>query len=651
MGVRTTSQADRSSESSRPLTSIASRVREHASPLQLRLAAHCVAIVAAYVLWGTSLSGVELREMNDFGMASVLPVPMYLGFALLSISFCLALRLPRLAEPLLLVHVLAAIVMFYGIPSLVEEAPRIGVTWRHAGIANHVMATGAVDTTIDAYFSWPGFFILVAFITEVAGLSSAIELAGWAPVVFNLMWLGPVVAILRSASHDHRLVWLGVWLFFINNWVNQDYFSPQALTYFAHLVILAVLLRWFTGRSEPSDRTGGGTVKTWVRSRRLPALPQRLRLAGRTVAPGPADTSPGVRVGLMLSVILIFGVAVASHQLTPFATVGSVAVLALADRFRARGLPVLMFLLLGSWLSYMTLDYLSGHFEQLSGQVGALGQTVNSSVNNRVSGSAEHQFVVKVRIALALVLWGLAAIGAARQLRQRRLNLSYGLLALAPFPLMLLQTYGGEILLRIALFSLPFMAFFAAAAFYPTVAQGRSRATTAAVTVLALSVLGAFLIARYGNERVDYYTPEEVAGVRALYTIARPGSQLATAAASVPWRERGYSSYQYKRFTGQPKKKQLVESDSDIDVDVGRVPDRVIVAEVAARMGDVKRGQGSYLITSRSQKAYLDVFGPWQRGALPRMERALAASPRFRVVFANRDTKIFSLVDRRRPRR
>jgi hypothetical protein len=647
VSFKTTAQAARSSVSLRSLAPLRSRVRLRPSSLELRLAAHSTAILCAFALWAASLPRIDLRQMNDLGLASVLPVPTYLALALLTVSFCIALRLPRWAEPVLLLHVIAAIIMLYGIPSLVEAGPRHSATWRHAGIANVVMATGAVDSTVDAYFSWPGFFIMLGFIAKLAGYSSAIHLAGWAPMVFNLLWLGPVLVILRSASRDLRLVWLGVWLFYINNWVDQDYLSPQAVAYFAHLVILAVLLRHFSGRSKiRTDRSVVHAAKTWLRNRRLPTLPPRLRVAGRTVEPGPAAASPRVRVGLMLSMILIFGVMVATHQLTPFATFGSVTVLVIADRSRVRGLPALMFLLLGAWLSYMTVDYLSGHFDQVTGQVGALQQTVNSSVNNRVSGSATHQFVVRLRIAVTLLFWGMAAAGAARQLRERRFNLGFGLLALAPFPLMLLQPYGGEILLRVALFSLPFMAFFAAASFYPTATHGASRVATAGVTVFALGVLGAFLIARYGNERLDYYTREEIAGVKALYRIAPPGSQLVAVAPAVPWRETGYTSYNYAQFTGQPKKSGAQPGESDSDVD-GRVPDRVLVDAVAKRMGDVKRGQRSYLITTRSQKAYLDTFGTWRRGGLANMERLLAASPRFRVVFSNRDTKIFTFAGSR----
>src|SRR5204863_1433745 len=108
-----------------------------------------------------------------------------------------------------------------------------------------------------AYHNWPGFFALTALLTESAGLERGIDLAPWASMFFNLLYLGPLVVILRSVTRDERVVWLSVWLFYLGNWIGQDYFAPQALNYFFHLTVIAVLLTWFRPRGAASS-TGFG---------------------------------------------------------------------------------------------------------------------------------------------------------------------------------------------------------------------------------------------------------------------------------------------------------------------------------------------------------------------------------------------------------
>src|SRR2546422_651786 len=111
--------------------------------------------------------------------------------------------------------------------------------------AIYIMRTGTADPNLDTYFSWPGFFVLSAFVTQVAGYQSILSYAGWAPVFNNLIYVGPMYMIFTSFTTDKRLIWLGLWFFYLTNWIGQDYFSPQGLNFFLYLVIIAILLKWF----------------------------------------------------------------------------------------------------------------------------------------------------------------------------------------------------------------------------------------------------------------------------------------------------------------------------------------------------------------------------------------------------------------------
>jgi hypothetical protein len=202
-------------------------------------------------------------------------------------------------------------------------------------------------------------------------------------------------------------------------------------------------------------------------------------------------------------------------------------------------------------------------------------------------------------------------------------------LFLAPFPLLALQPYGGEILIRVALFALPFAAYLAAAGLVgPSWAPSvfRSLSTTAVIVVL----LAAFVFARYGNDRMDAFSSGDVAGVRALYRIAPPGSELIAASEPLPWQYRDYAGYTYQRLTtllpGPPPR--------------GR-PHRPLTYRIRDALASTVPGR-AWVIVTRSQIAGDDLVGTSGTPSRLVMQR-LDASRLFRVAYANPDARIYVL--------
>ena len=66
------------------------------------------------------------------------------------------------------------------------------------------------------------------------------------------------------------------------------------------------------------------------------------------------------------------------------------------------------------------------------------------------------------------------------------------------------------------------------------------------VVAASLALVGPFLIARYGNERIESFTPGEVAAVSQLYQMAPPGSLLVGIVGDVPWKNVRYEDYRYR---------------------------------------------------------------------------------------------------------
>ncbi|MCA1563071.1 MAG: hypothetical protein LC804_23375 [Acidobacteria bacterium] len=584
----------------------------------------------ASAVWLVSLREIDLTQMTDLGLVSVFPAATMVSLLLVTLSFALCLRLASTSAPLLFLHVLALIVMLYGITIFIEEVPRFPVTWRHLGVTEYIMRTGDVDPTIDAYFNWPGFFVLSAFVTELTGLSSPRVLADWTPIFFNVLYLAPLVVIYRTVTSDLRLVWLGVWIFYATNWIGQDYFSPQGLMYFLYLVIVAIILRSFT---RPQGELTGSRLRLRVFLRRR-FRPIRALIRARDAPerlPRSGELRPWQRVGLMAITIVLFAAIVPSHQLTPFVVVLVLTTLIAFGLSPARGLPMVMIVLIGTWIAFLATEYLAGHLDSLTGHVGEVEGTVGANVGERLHGSADHLFIVYMRLLMTAALWTLAMLGAIRAYRRARPQLTFALLALSPFLLLLLQPYGGEILLRVYLFALPFMAFFAASLFYPESWAGRSWLTSGALGLTGVVLLGGFFFTRYGNERMDYFTAQEVGAMREVYDVASPGSLLIAGSKSLPWKFRDYEKFTYR-----------IALPSDGSGPAGPSPRG---PELLQALTEQMRGHSrdAYLIITRSQKAESEILGLAAPGALEWVERAAATSPTFTIVYSSPQAKVFTL--------
>ncbi len=645
----------------------------------------CVLLpLCALLLWSISLKDVNIRQMNDLGLVSVMRPLTIIALVILLISFCLALRQPRV--PIMLLHLVLLIFILYGVTALVEEAPRFSVVYRHAGYTEYIMRTGTIAPDLDAYFNWPGFFALAAFVTQVAGYHDILSYAAWAPVFFNLIYLGPLYIIFTTATTDRHLVWLALWFFYLTNWIGQDYFSPQGFNFFLYLVIIAILLKYFKGSLLPHKTTGrsftsffrtgkesgsGGAKGTEDDQKGPPVLDAAQPSAGMEddhkglvkiprifLAPLPATTlvptepgrfsgvvqgfhqwlsapdtlrtqvRPGQRVALLVSLVLIFALDVFSHPLTPFFVLASVTALVIFRRCTPRWLPILMAAMTGAWIIIMTQPFLSGHLDWVTGGFGRIIAAFTSNVASRVVGSPEHTFITQMRIIMTLFTWGLALLGGILRLRRGYHDVTYVLLAIAPFPLLVAQPYGGEMLLRIYLFSLPPMVFFAAALFYAKPANRTSLWMTAAIAGISIVLLGGFLFTRYGNERMDYMTNAEVDGVSYLYNIAQPNSIFIEGWDGTPWQFRDYEKYNTYSMTDT-------------------LPNAVATKDVNAivRFIESKMHSKAYLIFTRSQKATADATSGLPPGTLDRLETALLASGRFKLVYSNPDAQILVFVE------
>ena len=590
-----------------------------------------VAGVVSLALAVGAASTVAVPVASDLGLVAVLPFPFWVGVALLNVAFVVALRGDAAgpARRLVMVWLVVVLVLvLFGTAAFVTDVPRGEVAFRHLGIADVLSDTRGIDPDIDAYFNWPGFFALLATVLGATGLDP-VAVALWAPVLNVGLWLVALGVLTGYLTRDPRRRWLVLWVFCLGSWQDQDYLSPQAFGFFLYLVVIALLVGPLAARAPGFPGFRGfrrADLAAWWRGR------------------VPAETRPGLRVGALVVTVLLVAVICASHQLTPFMLLIAVTALTLSGRVWPGRLPLIAVVLLTLWLAYPASAYLIGN--PPLAEAGLQGAT-EANVLDRLSGTAGHVLVVQVRIVLTLVLWALAAAGAVRDWRRGRLDIRVVLLAVTPLLLFPAQLYGGEMLIRVSLFALPFVALLACSILLPTggsthpaahaahggthpaahVAQDPTRPSFRAAGALALIC---FLLAvmtvtgRFGNAQYDVFTDDEIAAVAAVQDLAPPGSSIISAAHPTPWRSEDYLEHRART------------SDDMCRSDLATATCGPLVYDFA-RQGPA----GAVVLLMRSSEASLVLQGAGSARGLDELEEWLSAQEGVELAFSNGDARVY----------
>lgn len=551
-------------------------------------------------------STVAVPVNSDLGLVGVLPYPFWAGVLLLNIAFVVALRgdaAGPVRRTVMIWLIVVLVLVLFGTAAFVTDVPRGEVAFRHLGIADALSRTQGIDPDIDAYFNWPGFFALLATLLRATGLDP-VAVALWAPV-FNMgLWLAALGVLTGYLTSDPRRRWLVLWVFCLGNWQDQDYLSPQAFGFFLYLVVIALVVGPLAARSSKFRGFRRADLAAWWR--------------GRTAA----EPRPGHRVSALAVTLLLVAVICASHQLTPFMVLIAITALTLSGRVWPSRLPLIIGVLLALWLVYPASAYLIGHPPLAHAGLQAAAQ---ANVVDRMSGTAGHLLVVQLRVGLTLVLWALAAAGAVRDWRRGRLDIRVVLLAVTPLLLFPAQSYGGEMLIRVSLFALPFIAVQASSILLP--ADGSTRPSSRAAGGLALTC---FLLAvltltgRFGNARYDVFTDGEIAAVAAVQRLAPPGSAIISAAHPTPWRSEAYLEHRYRT-----------------------IDDLCPAGLSAATCGPLVYGYarhnsaGAFVLLTRSSEASLVLQGASSARGFDELEKWLSAQDGVELAFSNVDARVY----------
>jgi hypothetical protein len=316
---------------------------------------------------------------------------------------------------------------------------------------NWVSDLGVLPPSVDARMSWAGFFSAGAQLMKVGGIADSQVFLVSASLIFGILLMYPVYAIGLALSQNTKIAWLSVTIYILFNWYQQDYFAPQAVAMQFYATILAILL-WQLRLADVPELVGGRLKRIATASLRIPG-----RVPGR-------DRRWTDSVELVL--VLIIAAMVVSHQLTPLVTIAALVLFAAFGLTRYKLLWLAALLIFVSWFVYGAGDFWQGHLGEIISDIGGLDKNINSSVSGRISGDPGYERMQYLRIAASLLLFATAGIGWLRMPRGRFRPIAAAL-ALVPFGLIVVQSYGGEVAIRCFVYASPILAPLAAIAVAP----------------------------------------------------------------------------------------------------------------------------------------------------------------------------------------
>jgi hypothetical protein len=566
-------------------------------------------------LWVLSLANIDLTNLGPAGLLGVAPLTWYLALgALVGGAVWSIWATPHVGWRTGL-YVAAAVLVIYGTIPALTHVPQYPWTYKHIGVINLINRLGTVSPSVDIYNRWPGVFALAASLSRVTGVDS-LTYAAWVEPLFMAIDALVVAAIAYTVMRNVRIAGLSALIFVCTNWVGQTYLSPQTLAFTLELIIVLLVV------GQLSTATGG-RLQTWIADRSSRAF--RRPQAVESVA-AVATISPRVSIA---AIAFLDAIIVATHQLTPYILLLQLAALVALGVTRPRWLIALLGLLTVGY-SVPSLGFLQAHYGLFSGIAPLSNVTVSTGVP-----SHRAWLYGNVGLVLSALAWVLASLGALALMYKGRTRKATPLLALmvAPAAVLLVQSYGGEAVLRVFLFSCPWCAVLAASGL--ATLGSRLRLILTATVMAALVPL--ILVTTLGNAAVSVIPAAEVKASEHFFQYAPAGSALVLAGQDFPshvgWRYRlmagGFGDDSPDLFTNHPALSDHVLGSRDLPA---------VIADLA---GITSR---AFLVFSTTQLDYATLFHTTPAHSLEGLERAVAQSQDFRLWYRNSDTRIYELI-------
>jgi hypothetical protein len=440
-------------------------------------------LVTIFSFWLFLFSIIRAKSsgliFGDLGLFSVLPPEYFISICLLTFSFVFSLCKSERNQKILGIQILMLTIILVSTPILLEGSPRFHSSLKAGGEIDYLVRHTFLAPGSIRYNNWPSLDILGAILTVITDIDVTTLLL-FSPLCSNILYLLIVFTLFSKTLDDNLKVWLASWIYVLLNWLNQDYFSPQNAAYIIYL--LFILVFYFS-----IYKKSGVSIRILYPILIISLVTYHL-------------LTPSVLILNLIPFVLI-------SRLKQFPSLSSI----IKDIKKIPSINLLFLLLIVVFLSWQ----MYGANSMLPKIIHSLRDSLHS--NNAISstkslmtrGSQNHEMITAFRMNFAMLINFIAFIGAFHLffIEKKRTFFSITMAAIMCTNLGLVFTggYGGEILIRIMLFSLLPLSFF--------IAQNvNTKSLKLCLVIFILICPLVNIITRYGSERIDYVPLSDIKG-------------------------------------------------------------------------------------------------------------------------------------------
>ena len=370
---------------------------------------------------------------SQFGLLAVASPAYVISILLSALGFAIAVRHGNFRAA---AAATALMIVVQRLPrTIATDLPMYAWTYKHLGVVDYIRHSHKLARDVDVYNCWPSLFAVTAWFSELTGVPP-LTIAHWYTPVFHVLFAAMAYGVARAWSLPPLIAVTATFLVVNLNWVEQDYYSPQAT-----VIILAAAIFALVGLSK--DRA----VST-------------------------------------LLIIVLFAAATITHQLTPYWIALAIGLLVVTRKMKPWWIIFPLAVILLSFLLY-NWDQ-AAHYELFSGNPiknaesnvpteGVLGQRITSAGVRTLSASMWLTTVV-----ILLIRW-----------RRKQPFWALGVLALSPMLILGGQSYGGEAIFRVFLYSVVGCSLVLAPALVSALSGSLKRYVAGVLVVLTATVLSA----------------------------------------------------------------------------------------------------------------------------------------------------------------
>ena len=537
-----------------------------------------VLTIVSLALWAYGITQSRL-EIGKYGMIAGFSITYFLALGTLTVASAL-LWTSRMSEWKLLLTQLCLLLVSLFMAHLIVGAtlPLGSVAYSDLGYSESILRTGITNPLKLWEQNWPGNYIMQAEALLLSG-KNAVDFGAflkWLPIIWQIILFFPVFVFLRNVLGERHpnYCWAGMWLFYLGNWFGLQYNGAQPFGIFCVFSVLALV----------SNKT------IWERG--------LFSFAQRT------------------SALLVIASLTVSHFLGSLYVLATLTGAYFSRVLKSPRLIVVAALMIGLWsMSGGTQFFVAG----LSGFIAKalrLDEAVRQGIISPLSYSESRAAVASVRILFSAIIVGLGVLGAVltftKSLDEKRtsrsvliISLVYGIAAL-----IIGAGYNREIFLRLLLFLLPSIAFFA-------VKLLDYKTTSIVFVILLVAGLPLSFVSQHGNQKMDHISASYLDGANYFYQHTTRGTVDAFGPVGQSQNKENYSTpYTYQNLVQEG--------------------DRLVVASAI-------KNRPYYVVLSTHDRDYQDFFFN-RPGLVDSLALSMARTSGWNLSFANPSFCVYVLV-------